>query len=363
MKKISYCATANIKSLPGVQKKIDQFLSAASKLGYCTEKRVSASGILGQIRFCASLFLVKTDYLILRCPLFTGLIFMFPLVCLRLKGTKIVIDVPTPIGISLLEFASDKRYPIAKRFVSVLLVLLNYPLSLLPANLVIQYSHEFFWFKPFRPHLLTSNGIDVQSVSIRKRIQKSDSTGYRFIFVSAMAFWHGGDRILRSLACYMRESCRKNIELVFVGDGPERMHLEALASNLGLSQKVTFTGMIQGAALDSVYDTCDAAIASMALYRKKLVVASELKIREYLCKGLPVIISANDPDLNNNPAFVYRVQNSSAMFDFASILKWLQNLSDPGLAPTIRRFAEINLDYKAKVIKILKLADGKGISV
>ncbi|HEY8857304.1 MAG TPA: glycosyltransferase family 4 protein [Rugosibacter sp.] len=107
-------------------------------------------------------------------------------------------------------------------------------------------------------------------------------------FTGFVREWHGVDRVIRWMATPAAPS---NVHLAIVGDGPVRHDLEMLAQQLGLSDSVTFTGVIhRGQVPDWV------AAFDIALQPAVVPYASPLKLMEYLVLG-KAIIAPRTPNL------------------------------------------------------------------
>jgi glycosyltransferase involved in cell wall biosynthesis len=78
--------------------------------------------------------------------------------------------------------------------------------------------------------------------------------------------------------------------LLLVGDGPERDNLQHLASELGVSDKVIFTGRIPYTNMPAYVRLMDVATAPYQLNGDFYF--SPLKLMEYLACGIPVVASA-----------------------------------------------------------------------
>lgn len=107
-------------------------------------------------------------------------------------------------------------------------------------------------------------------------------------FTGFVREWHGVDRVIRWMATAAAPS---NVHLAIVGDGPVRADLEDLAKQLGLSDRVTFTGVIHR---DQVPDWV--AVFDIALQPAVVPYASPLKLMEYLVLG-KAIIAPRTPNL------------------------------------------------------------------
>lgn len=107
-------------------------------------------------------------------------------------------------------------------------------------------------------------------------------------FTGFVREWHGVDRVIRWMAT---PAAPGNVHLAIVGDGPVRGGLEALAQQLGLQDRVTFTGVIHR---DQVPDWV--AAFDIALQPAVVPYASPLKLMEYLVLG-KAIIAPRTPNL------------------------------------------------------------------
>lgn len=107
-------------------------------------------------------------------------------------------------------------------------------------------------------------------------------------FTGFVRDWHGVDRVIRWMAT---ADAPANAHLVIVGDGPVRAELEALARQLDLAARVTFTGVIHR---DQVPDWV--AAFDIALQPAVVAYASPLKLMEYLVMG-KAIVAPRTPNL------------------------------------------------------------------
>lgn len=102
-------------------------------------------------------------------------------------------------------------------------------------------------------------------------------------FTGFVRDWHGVDRVLR----FMASSPRRDLHLLMVGDGPARAGLEALARELALTDRVTFTGVVQRPAMPA-----HVAAFDIALQPAVVDYASPLKLFEYMAQAKAVIAPA-----------------------------------------------------------------------
>lgn len=111
-------------------------------------------------------------------------------------------------------------------------------------------------------------------------------SGIAFGVVKSFKPIYGIDLIIRAFASASMEldgSGHGSTSLVLVGDGPQRPELEALAAELGIGEKVTFTGAVSNSDLPAILRTFD--IFVQGSYTESFGVA----IVEAAACGVPVI--------------------------------------------------------------------------
>jgi glycosyltransferase involved in cell wall biosynthesis len=136
--------------------------------------------------------------------------------------------------------------------------------------------------------LVIHNGVDLEPFEsmngelVRQRYELGNA---RVVgFAGSLKAWHGVDLLLRAAARLDRD-----VRVLIVGDGPERPRLEALAGELGIADRVVFTGAV---AHHAIPDHLAAMTVAAAPYRGQSdFYFSPLKIAEYLAAGLPVVAS------------------------------------------------------------------------
>lgn len=357
-KNLLYIAQLNKAQDSGVLKKIIGTVDAARKIGLMADAEIVEDiSYTGWIAVFKLIVNAKVDIIILRsCGIF--MFFLIPaLFWVRLfSSTKIIIDVPTPIQIFVLESRTRKR-AYYKIFFFELLIRLAFPVSLWFAHKVVQYGEEskYFSLGLKRKMVTLSNGVDVEKVVKRSHVPDVEN-GLVLIAVANVAIWHGYDRVIRGLANYKRNNANSKMLVRFqiIGEGGAIAGLMALAKALNIEELVEFKGARTGKELYDCYNSAHLAVASLALHRKNIYMASELKAREYTAVGIPFIMTAIDSDFKNNVEFVYMERSEDAPIDIDSLVNWYVALEfcDKNIA-SMRNYAINNLDYLAKISKIL----------
>jgi glycosyltransferase involved in cell wall biosynthesis len=99
-------------------------------------------------------------------------------------------------------------------------------------------------------------------------------------FTGFVRDWHGVDRVVR----WMHDSAPSSVHLLVVGDGPARAGLEALAAELDVAERVTFTGVVERAEVPA-----HVAAFDIALQPAVVGYASPLKLFEYMALGKAIV--------------------------------------------------------------------------
>jgi glycosyltransferase involved in cell wall biosynthesis len=107
-------------------------------------------------------------------------------------------------------------------------------------------------------------------------------------FVGFVRDWHGLDKVVREIGAFSGDP---PLSLLVVGEGPARPRLEQLAAELGIEQRVRFTGLAER-------DAVPAWIASFDIALQPAVVpyASPLKVFEYMAAGR-AIVAPDQPNI------------------------------------------------------------------
>jgi len=121
-------------------------------------------------------------------------------------------------------------------------------------------------------------------------------------FTGFVRDWHGLDKVLTLIAGDPPESRR---HLLVVGDGPARAGLERQARELGIDNRVTFTGIV---GRDDV--ARHVAAFDIALQPAVVAYASPLKLFEYLALG-KAIVGPAQPNIEE----ILRRDHNAVLFD------------------------------------------------
>lgn len=200
------------------------------------------------------------------------------------------------------------------------------------------------------------NGIQVKNVRLKK--DKHNENEINVICVSTCEFWHGFDRLFEGLKKYYDKVPNgKVINIHVVGDGSEKEKYVNDVKNCGIDKYVHFYGMLYGEELDEVYDKCDIACASLGLHRIGVKVGSFLKTREYLAKGMPMLLGCKIDVIPADFKYCETFEANDNPIEFEEVIKFYDRIyhgkeTREEVIDNIRRFAEDTVDLQVTMKEI-----------
>ena len=193
----------------------------------------------------------------------------------------------------------------------------------------------------------TGNGVqlfDADSELNYKHITED----FNIVGVASLTFWHGYDRIIKSLDDFKRRLPNIRCNYYIVGEGPEKDKLAKLAKELSVEDMVHFCGSLDGDDLLKMYQMAHCGVASLGLHRHHAenVKIETLKVREFMALGLPFILSYQDSvDFYSLPG-VYRVSNDDLPIDLVDIFNKCKNFYLDKSAGVLIDFARKNFGWE-----------------
>ena len=162
------------------------------------------------------------------------------------------------------------------------------------------------------------NGYDVMHCSKINFFNNDDTVD--LTCVGMFNFWHGYERLFYGLKNYLDNGGHRDVKIHMVGEGVELDRYKHLVSQLHIENYVTFYGKLFGNDLDKIYSITDIAVGCLGCYKKDITIISDLKTREYMAKGLPVL-SGCSVDFLYKKKYDYflEIENNSNPVDFSLI--------------------------------------------
>lgn len=209
-----------------------------------------------------------------------------------------------------------------------------------------------------KPAINITNGIDITNILPRER--KIDNCTIHILALASMSYWHGYDRLIKSLANY---KSTQNVVIHMVGgnDGGCLGEWKELTNQLGLEDKVIFHGAKTGKELEEMFNLCDIGVNSLGMYRKGFEVTSELKTREYAARGLPFVCSVEDSALADaKEPLWYKVSNDDTIPDMGQIVEFaLRMRENSECVKELRQYAMERMTWEAQYKKVFEKLEGE----
>jgi len=201
------------------------------------------------------------------------------------------------------------------------------------------------------------NGIDTEQIPMRIP-QMDKPRQISLIAISAMQHWHGYERLLMGLANYYANGGERDIHLNMVGQGPMLHTYKSIVNDYGLSSHVTFHGPLLGDDLDTVFNQSRIGILSLGVHRIGLHKTSELKSREYLARGLPMIGSCSlDLFPDGNSAVYLRMPANDSALDVRRLINFHDSIFSTNremeVVTQLRLIAEQKIDMTVVMRPVL----------
>ena len=291
------------------------------------------------------------DFLYIRkhMPLDRGFI-AFLKKCKSQKNKRIVLEIPT--------YPYDSEYHGVKRlFVFKDRIFRPYLKEYVDRILTFSQDDTIFEI----PTIKIINGIDVNAEKIRE--YRPHGNTINLILVAALAWWHGCDRLIKGLAEYYAGEGREKIVLHIVSglSGTSRdkvlRECKSLVKRNRLEAHVVFHGGVYGEDLTRLYNSMDIGVCSLGAHRKRVDLSSELKSREYLAKGLPLIVSTPIDVITDDFPYWLKVPADESPIDIENVVKFFHErvapLDPDILSQTIRAYAKEHCDMKVTMKPVL----------
>lgn len=197
------------------------------------------------------------------------------------------------------------------------------------------------------PTIRTMNGIDTKSITSSFNDTKYTGKEIHLVAVALFARHHGYERIIKGLYEYYMSPRKCTIFFHVVGTGSELPKYEKMVRKCHLEKYVLFYGERSGEALDAIYCKADIGVAALGVYKDGLSKLSTLKAREYMAKGLPVILGAED-DLFTQCKYGLFFPNDRTPIKMERVVNFACDLFEGKdrrvLASEIRNYVEKNAD-------------------
>ena len=131
-------------------------------------------------------------------------------------------------------------------------------------------------------------------------------------------------------------------------------YLKKLVESYGLEERIKFFGNKEGIELDNLFNESDLGIGTMAIHRKKVKYSSSLKHREYVLRGIPLLLSGEDRGLLNYEEIILKVEENDSPIDIYNLISKFNVLNSNYVENSLRRKAEKDLGWEGQLRKVLE---------
>ena len=211
------------------------------------------------------------------------------------------------------------------------------------------------------PTIQTMNGVNVKVVTPLQSASEYKPNEIHLITVALLARHHGYERVITGLHEYYQVERNREIYFHIVGDGPETQKYRSLVKKYKLEKYVKFHGPKYGTELDELYNIADAGLAAFGVYKDGFSKLSTIKAREYLAKGLPVILGAEDNLFSGENKYGLTFPNDPTPVDIEKIAEYLDDLylhrEKRSVHEEIRNYAYQNADNEVTLLPVMDYID------
>lgn len=207
------------------------------------------------------------------------------------------------------------------------------------------------------PTIRTMNGISTEKVAMPEKFKNYNPENIDMLAVALLAPHHGYERVIRGMHLYYKTNPTRKVFFHVVGIGSELKKYKNLVNKFGLNHYIIFYGEKRGAELEALYKMADVGLAAFGVYKDGFSKLSTLKAREYIAKGIPVVLGAED-NLFDNCKYGLTYPNDCSAIDINEIISFTDELygktSKMDVACEIRSFAENNADNKVTLKPVIE---------
>lgn len=183
--------------------------------------------------------------------------------------------------------------------------------------------------------------------------EKREDDDIILIGVANISNWHGYDRLIKGMKKYYSDGnslCNEKVRFLIIGEGIEKENLQRMTNELELNEYVEFLGSKFGDELERLYQKSHIGVSSLALFRAGGG-HDPIKTKEYVAKGIPVIIGYDDRVLSKELDFIFSVSEDETYINVRDILNKYKSMKST--SAEITKYALDNLTWDAQIKKII----------
>lgn len=199
------------------------------------------------------------------------------------------------------------------------------------------------------------NGISLKKIPVRNQSFKKEEI--HLLGLANMAKWHGFDRVIEGLKEYYSSGGDRIVIFHLVGpDGDGSLEIwKKMVSDYKLDKYVIFEGPKYGDELDYYFNVCQVAIGSIALHRIGYESAATLKIREYMARGIPFVMSVDDQSIKTGSNFYYEASSDDIPINMSALIEYIDQIENwDQMGFEMREFASKALTWNSQFERVFE---------
>ena len=200
-----------------------------------------------------------------------------------------------------------------------------------------------------RPTFSIENGTDTETLKKREPV-KSDKI--HILCLANMRDYHGYDRVIEGLAVYPDKD---RVIVDFVGRDADGClsRWKELAHEKGLDSYICYHGPVYGEGLDELFDLADVGMGCLAGFRKHTYDTNELKVRDYMGRGLPFVQTLHDSAIPQDYPYALKISNDNTPVDIQAVVALAERCrNDKNCVDNMRSYAAEHMSWTAQFKKL-----------
>ncbi len=172
------------------------------------------------------------------------------------------------------------------------------------------------------------NGLNVAAIKPRIPVNNGDDA-IHLIAVAYFGSWHGYDRLLMGLGEYYKNGGERKIVFHMVGRGrPLKKYpqYEDIIKDYALHDNVVMHGELHGEDLEKVYSISRVAISALAFHRVDMPGGPNIKSREYLSKGIPILHGGIMNGIEDSFKYLLCVKLAETPIDIIKVISFYDDI-------------------------------------
>ena len=202
------------------------------------------------------------------------------------------------------------------------------------------------------PTVNINNGANLARLPLR--VPRNPADGVHLLLLATMNYYQGYDRLLGG---YNEQTKRLPLYIHLVGndfDGTAKS-LMAEAARLGVGERWINHGPQYGPPLDALFDGCDVGVGGLGESRRGRSVSTELKIRDYVGRGIPTVYAGEDDMLATPADFLLQLPNDESPVDLQAVYDFgLRMKAQTGVPERMRAYAKAHMAWEDQLRKVLE---------